>query len=63
MCPAPSGAHAASMDFLPDYEATKILIDDHVAELREAASGGRPRPQHRRHRLGWLSEARHRWTR
>jgi hypothetical protein len=51
------------MVFLPDYQATKILIDDHVADLREAASGGRPRPRTRRHRLGWWGEARHRSTR
>jgi hypothetical protein len=59
MCPARSGAHAVTMFFLPSYEATKVLVDDHVADLRRAASGGRPlhRPHHR---FGWWGEARHR---
>lgn len=44
-----SGAHAAGMFPFTSYEATKILVEEHLADLRAVTARRRPRPTaHRR---------------
>lgn len=43
-----SGAHDAAMFPFTGYEATKILVEEHLDDLRAAASPRRPR--HTAHR-------------